>query len=114
MKQAQAELLRRLTLSDEEALRRLMCEQALGLPLLDDKTSALVRLAVLVAIGAEAASFQCAVDAALAAGADDAEITDVLLVVAAIVGLCKVSAAARTLTTDLVQQLDRKRGNYAS
>lgn len=114
MDQAQAELLRRLTLGDEGALRRLMCEEPVGLPLLDDKTSAFARLGALVAIEADAASFQCAVDAAFAAGADDAEITDVVLVVAAVVGLCRVSAAAWTLTTDLVEKLDPQHGDYAS
>lgn len=105
---AQLELLRRLTLSDEHVLHQLMCEQTAGRTPLDGRTSALVQLAGLVAIEADASSFQWAVDTALAAGADDSEITDLLLVIAPIVGLCRVSAAARTLVTDLGYQLRRR------
>lgn len=104
MEDAQLELLRRLTLSDELVLRRLMCERTVGLSTLDDRTSALVRLASLVAMGSSTASFHGAIDAALAAGADPAEIVETLILVAPVVGLCRVSTAARTLSADLGYQ----------
>jgi len=103
---AQRELLRRLTLSDEHVLHQLMCEQKVERALLDEKTAALVRLAALVATEAKVASYQWAVDAALAAGADDVEIVDILPVVAPVVGLSRVNAAARALSTALGFQLD--------
>lgn len=109
MEHAQRELLRRLTLNDEHVLRQLMCEQSVGRQTLDEKTSALVRLAGLVAMEASVTSFQWAVDAALAAGADDAEIVDVLLAVAPVVGLSRVGSAARPLSTALGYQPDRCR-----
>lgn len=105
MEHAQRELLRRLTLSDELILRKLICEQV-GREMLDEKTSALVRLAGLVAMEASVTSFQWAVDAALAAGADDAEIVDILLAVAPLVGLSRVGTSARALSTALGYQPD--------
>lgn len=109
MEHEQRELLRRLTLSDEHVLRQLMCEQAVGRQVLDEKTSALVRLAGLVAMNGNVTSFQWAVDTALAAGADDAEIVGILLAVAPVVGLSRVSAAARALSTALGYPTDRGR-----
>lgn len=106
MEPAALELLRRLTLCDEHVLRRLMCERTVGLAMLDDRTSALVRLGSLVAMWPCTASFHAAVDAGLAAGADPAEIVEILLVVAPVVGLCRVSAAARTISADLGYRLD--------
>lgn len=101
MEHAQRELLRRLTLSDEHVLHQLICEQSVGRRMLDEKSSALVRLAGLVAMDGNVSSFQWAVDSALAAGADEAEIVDILLAVAPVVGLSRVSAAARALSTAL-------------
>lgn len=106
MEHAQRELLRRLTLSDELILRKLICEQSVGRQVLDEKTGALVRLAGLVAMEASVTSFQWAVDAALAAGADDAEIVDILLAVAPLVGLSRVGTSARALSTALGYQPD--------
>lgn len=109
MENAQLELLRRLTLSDEHVLSQVISGQTVERPLLDEKTSALVRLAGQVAMEGNVASFQWAVDAALAAGAEDAEIVDVLLAIASIVGLARVNAATRTLATALGYPLDRER-----
>lgn len=109
MEDAQLELLRRLTLSDDHALSQVMSGQGVECPLLDERTSALVRLAGQVAMEGNVASFQWAVDTALAAGAEDAEIVDVLPVIASIVGVARVNAATRTLATALGYPLDRGR-----
>lgn len=106
MKHAERELLRRLMLHDEHALNRVMSARAKAPAVLDDKTAALVKVASLVALEAGDASYQCAVDAVHAAGAEDGEIIDVLLAIAPIVGVARVNAAAPTLAMALGYDLD--------
>ena len=61
---------------------------------LDPKTAALIVVGVVVAIGASAACLHWSASRALAAGATQDEITDVLLAIAPVAGLgCVVSAA---------------------
>jgi len=74
---------------------------------LDDKTRALVRLAALVATGAEGCSAREHVAAALTAGATDEEIVDVLLAVASTIGMARLVAAAPPLALGLGLDLDR-------
>lgn len=91
------ELLRRLALNDEHVLRQVISGRS-PVPLaLDAKTDALVTVAALVALGAQDVSYQCAVDAAHAAGAENTEIIDVLSVLAPVVGADRVNAAAAAL-----------------
>jgi 4-carboxymuconolactone decarboxylase len=61
---------------------------------LDDKTRALVRVAGLVALGSEPATYQWGVGAAFAAGASADEIVDVLVAVAPVVGAARAMSAA--------------------
>ena len=61
---------------------------------LDPKTAALLRLAVLVASGSSGVCLEWSTTRALAAGASEDEISDVLLAIAAVVGLGRVVAAA--------------------
>jgi len=68
---------------------------------LDAKTFALVRVAALIAAESAQASHSWAVDAALAAGASDDDIVDVLAAVAPIVGLARLSTAAPQLAVAL-------------
>jgi len=92
------EILRRLAIIDEGAVR----EQAgLGLGfgeagawVMDPKTAALVQLGALVAIGSPAVCLEWGAGRALAAGASEEEITDVLLAVAPAAGLGRVVGAA--------------------
>ena len=105
MTPAHMELLRRLALNDERALSEVMsgpAEQCL----LDDKTSALVRVAGTLASQATAPSFRWAVDGAHAAGAEDDEIVEVFLAIAPIVGAARVNAAAPSLAGALGYELD--------
>jgi alkylhydroperoxidase/carboxymuconolactone decarboxylase family protein YurZ len=97
------ELLRRLALNDEAS-----AEATLGALLqdrsatrLDSRTFALVRVAALIAAESAQASHSWAVDAALAAGASDDDIVDVLAAVAPIVGLARLSIAVPQLALAL-------------
>jgi 4-carboxymuconolactone decarboxylase len=73
---------------------------------LDPKTSALVRLAALVAVGGAVPSYGAEVDAAVSAGATAAEIVCVLVGVIPIVGLPQAVAAAPKLAMALGYDTD--------
>jgi len=96
------ELIRRLTLNDERALRNVMSGQdSDAVTLLDERTRALVRLAGLVALDSESTSLQAVRDAAWAAGAADEEIVDTVLAVAPIVGTTRIASVVPRLSTIL-------------
>ena len=61
------------------------------------KTQALVRLAALVALDAAPATYQCEVDAALAAGATADDIVGTLVAVAPLIGVARAVSAAPKL-----------------
>ena len=90
------EFLRRLAMIHEGFVQD---KARLGLDLarvsaLDPKTAALIVVGAVVAIGASAACLRWSASRALAAGATEGEITEVLLVIAPVTGLgCVVSAA---------------------
>jgi len=89
------EILRRLAILDEGFVE----DQAglgLGLPAsrcLDPKTAALVQVGALAAIGSPAVCLEWSTTRALAAGATEDEVTDVLLVIAPVAGLGRVITA---------------------
>ena len=90
------ETLRRLAMIDEGFVED---EAGLGLDpaaalALDLKTAALLRVAVSVAIGSPGACLEWSAGRALAAGASEDEIADVLLAIAPVAGLSRVAAAA--------------------
>ncbi len=90
------ETLRRLAMIDESFVE----DQAglgLGLPSLavvDQKTAALLQLGASVALGSPAVCLEWGTTRALAAGATDDEIADVLLAIAPVTGLGRVVSAA--------------------
>jgi alkylhydroperoxidase/carboxymuconolactone decarboxylase family protein YurZ len=89
------ERLRRLGMQDEKVIESLFATgldniEASGL---DPKTHALVRLGALLALGAAPVSFQCDVEAALAAGATDDEIVGAQIAVAPVIGFARVVSA---------------------
>ena len=99
------ETLRRLAMIDESFVED---EAGLGLRLglagtsvLDHKTAALLQLAVSAAIGSSAMSLEWSTGRALAAGATEDEIADVLLVIAPVAGLGRVACAAPHMATAL-------------
>jgi alkylhydroperoxidase/carboxymuconolactone decarboxylase family protein YurZ len=90
------ELLRRLTLGDENAFDNLAHDEvACGL---DHRTSALVLIAALVALEAEGASYQVAIDRAHAAGLDDEEILEAVVVISPLVGAARLGSAVPELS----------------
>jgi 4-carboxymuconolactone decarboxylase len=99
------ELLRGLAAGDEAVLRSVfdVSQRRLHNPgrssgrALPAETSALVHLAALLAAGGSTTSLRWAVELAAQSGADDAEIVEVLVTVAAIVGSARVVAAAPRL-----------------
>jgi 4-carboxymuconolactone decarboxylase len=97
------EILRRLAVIDEGFV-----EDGAGLGLgpagtsaLDPRTVALLRLGASVAIGSAAVSLEWCTTRALAAGATDEEIAEVLLAIAPVAGLSRVTSAAPDVATAL-------------
>ena len=89
------DILRRLAVMDEGVVQD---QAGLGLGqarawVMDPKTAALVQMGALVAIGSPAVCLEWGVSRALAAGATEDEITDVLLAVAPAAGLGRVVGA---------------------
>jgi 4-carboxymuconolactone decarboxylase len=96
------ELLRRLALNDEQAVRSAIgAGTATGTVAsaasLDDKTRALVRLGALLSLGAATVSCRATVELARAAGATDEELVGVLLAVGPAVGAARLVTAAPLL-----------------
>jgi 4-carboxymuconolactone decarboxylase len=102
------------TLRFQETLRRLaMIEEGFvedraglglglaGISALDPRTAAMVQVGAAVAIGSPAVCLEWSAGRALAAGASEDEIADVLLVIAPVAGLGRVVAAAPEVATAL-------------
>jgi alkylhydroperoxidase/carboxymuconolactone decarboxylase family protein YurZ len=90
------ETLRRLAMIDTRFVED---EAGLGLGLagtsaLDSRTTALLQVGASVAIGSSASCLEWSAGRALAAGATEDEIADVLLAIAPVVGLGRVVSAA--------------------
>ena len=97
------ETLRRLAMIDEGFVEG---EAGLGLALagtstLEPRTAALLQLGVLVASGSPAVCLEWSTARALAAGATEDEIADVLLAIAPVAGLGRVVGAASDVATAL-------------
>jgi alkylhydroperoxidase/carboxymuconolactone decarboxylase family protein YurZ len=97
------ETLRRLAMIDEGFVED---EAGLGLgpaarSALDPKTAALLQVAASVAIGSPAVCLEWSTGRALAAGASEDEIADVLLAIAPVAGLGRVVCAAPDLAIAL-------------
>jgi alkylhydroperoxidase/carboxymuconolactone decarboxylase family protein YurZ len=90
-------------LNDEGALSAIFGSDVKDAPITDlgEKTAALVRLAGLVATESSFPSYQWVVGQALAAGATEDEIVEVLVALAPIVGLARVHAAVPELSLAL-------------
>jgi alkylhydroperoxidase/carboxymuconolactone decarboxylase family protein YurZ len=97
------ETLRRLAMIDEGFVQD---EAGLGMDqaaasALDLKTAALLQLGASVAIGSPAVCLEWSAARAMAAGASEEEISDVLLAIAPVTGLGRVVAAAPEVATAL-------------
>jgi alkylhydroperoxidase/carboxymuconolactone decarboxylase family protein YurZ len=97
------EILRRLAIIDEEFVEgqaRLGLDPA-GISALDPKTAALLLVGAAVAIGSSEVCLEWSTGRALAAGASEEEIAEVLLAIAPVAGLGRIAAAAPDLATAL-------------
>jgi alkylhydroperoxidase/carboxymuconolactone decarboxylase family protein YurZ len=97
------ETLRRLAMIDEGFVEH---EVGLGLDLtgasaLDPRTATLLQVGVSVALGSLGVCLEWSTGRALAAGATEDEIADVLLAIAPVAGLGRVAAAAPDVATAL-------------
>ena len=88
------EHLRRLAVHDTALVVSLTAEETPTASALDERTVALVRIAASIALDAATASFQHAVDLALASGATRDEIVATLEAVTPVTGTSRVVAAA--------------------
>jgi alkylhydroperoxidase/carboxymuconolactone decarboxylase family protein YurZ len=101
LKPVYQEMLRRLTLGDERAVGRVLCGGSVDAPLLDDKTTALVRLACLVAIESDGPSLHPAIDECHAAGAEGDEMIEVVEAVTPVIGSVRVHNATASIIAAL-------------
>ena len=97
------ETLRKLAMIDEAFVRD---QTGLGLGpaetlALDAKTASLLQLAVSVAIGSPGVCVEWSITRALAVGATEDEIADVLLVIGPVTGLGRIVCAAPNVATAL-------------
>lgn len=93
------EAFRRLAIGDPRVLADLSRRhaRAWGAPSLDARTGSLLRVAVLVALDAPPSTYRMEVDAAVAAGADLADLLAVLATVSGLVGSARVASAAPSI-----------------
>jgi alkylhydroperoxidase/carboxymuconolactone decarboxylase family protein YurZ len=104
------EFLRCLALNDESTLRSL-----LGGSIFDDdcveldvRAVALIRLAAVVALDSSPTTYQWSVGAALAVGASEDAIVDVLVAASPVIGSARVMAAASVMAAALGYSGDRE------
>ena len=100
------ETLRRLAIFDEGLVAAGFGPGRPGAPTLDAKTTALLQVAVSVAIGASPVCLQWSTARALAAGASKDEITDVLLAIIPVAGLGRIVSAAPAVATALEYDIE--------
>jgi alkylhydroperoxidase/carboxymuconolactone decarboxylase family protein YurZ len=101
-------LLRMLALNDDESMESVFAtgtERELSTAL-SPKVDLLVQLGALLALGAATVSLRATVQGAIAAGASESEIVDVLIAVAPAVGVARVVATAPRLASAMGYQLD--------
>jgi 4-carboxymuconolactone decarboxylase len=95
------ETLRRLAIFDEGFVDAGFGLDRADTSALDSKTTALLQVAVSVAIGSSAVCLQWSAARALAAGATKDEITDVLLAIIPVAGLGRIVSATSAVATAL-------------
>jgi 4-carboxymuconolactone decarboxylase len=100
------ELLRRLALNDESTIDGVLRMHPAAANSLDPKSTALVRLAGLIALRSAPASYGWSVTAALAAGATEDEIIGVLVAIAPVVGTARVAEASLPIASALGCEVD--------
>jgi 4-carboxymuconolactone decarboxylase len=109
--QRSEDLLRRLAINDEKAVRVVLQDAPVAGAAgdrvgLDFKTHALVRLGALLSVGAATDSCRLAVDLARAAGADEDEIVGALVAVGPAIGFARLVAVAPRLALAIGYDVD--------
>ena len=108
--QRSEDLLRRLALNDEKAVRAVLQDTPMPAALdrvgLDFKTQTLVRLGALLSVGAATDSCRLAVDLARAAGADDEELVGALVAIGPAIGFARLVAVAPRLALAIGFDID--------
>jgi alkylhydroperoxidase/carboxymuconolactone decarboxylase family protein YurZ len=100
------ETLRRLAIFDEGFVHAGFGLDRADTSALDAKTTALLQVAVSVAIGSSAVCLQWSAARALAAGATKDEITDVLLAIIPVAGLGRIVSATPAVATALEYDIE--------
>jgi 4-carboxymuconolactone decarboxylase len=100
------ETLRRLAIFDEGFVGAGFGLDLLGTPALDAKTTALLQVAVSVAIGSSAVCLHWSAARALAVGATNDEIVDVLLAIIPVAGLGRIVSATPAVATALEYDIE--------
>jgi len=93
MTQDQIQLLRRLALNDSAAVHAVMSGDLDATDSLDPRTSALIRIAILLGVDSDPATFMWAVELAMAAGVDDVDLFNTMVAAAPIIGIARLTAA---------------------
>ena len=100
-------LLRRLAVLDQHTIDAALPMQASDPRIrVDERTTALVRLAGLVALQSSPQAYEWCVAAALAAGSSEEEVVAVLAALAPVVGVTRVSHAAASVATAIGCRVD--------
>ena len=89
----QIQLLRRLALNERAAVQTVMSGELDADGSLDQRTTALIRIAILLGVDSDPATFKWAVELAMAAGVDDADLFETLVAAAPIIGIARLTAA---------------------
>ncbi len=90
MKPEHLRLLRRLALNDREAVQAVLSGE---LTCCDERIATLVRIATLLSMDSDLSTFQWAVELGIAAGVDDGDIFNTVLVVAPIIGTARLNSS---------------------
>jgi 4-carboxymuconolactone decarboxylase len=107
------ELLRRLALNDSRTVAAAVgagrAHESLS-GALDPKTTALVRLAALLSVGAPTVSFRATAEEARASGATEEEIVDVLLAIGPAIGAARLVEASPRLALAIDYDVEEVEG----
>jgi 4-carboxymuconolactone decarboxylase len=107
MDPTQATTYRRITIGDPGLLATIMSDSHAGRGMIDERTSALVCVAALIAADAEDPAYLLEIREALGAGVTAEQITGVLLAVARIAGSARVMSAAPRVAMALGYDVER-------
>jgi alkylhydroperoxidase/carboxymuconolactone decarboxylase family protein YurZ len=89
----QISLLRRLALNEKDAIKQVMGGASADSGGLDGRSAALVRVAALLSVDSDPATFRWAVEEAIAAGVEDTDFVETLVAVAPIIGVARLTSS---------------------